>query len=398
MTTNTVTLDPSLPATSAARALLPLCAMVLFEFLAMGLPLPVLPTHVHGALGAGALAVGLVIGAQSWATLLTRHLAGARSDQRGPAPTAALGLAVSTLAGLVVAASTRMTGAGSSLALLLVGRALLGLGESFVITSALGWGVALVGRERSGLVMAWVGIAMYGALALGAPLGSALEPHVGFAGVALAAALAPIVGLAALRFTPAVKPVGGVRLPLRGVVAEVALPASGLALAALSFGAIVAFTSLRFAGRGWAHAELATTAFGAAYVLARVFFGGLPDRLGGARVALGSAALVVVGQLATFLATSPAHAIAAAALTGAGFSLAFPSFGIEAVRRVPPQSRGAALGAYAASFDLAMGVGVPLLGALAAPIGHDALFLVSAASATASLVIAARMQRAGRVS
>lgn len=397
MNTNTAALDPSLPATSPARALLPLCAMVLLEFLAMGLPLPVPPDHVHGALGVGAFVVGLVIGAQSWATLLTRHLAGTRSDQRGPAPTAALGLAVSTAAGLVMAASTLLASTTASLALLLVGRGLLGLGESFVITSALGWGVALVGRERSGLVMAWVGIAMYGALALGAPLGTLLAPHVGFAGVALAAAAAPIIGLAALRLTPDVKPVGGVRLPLRGVVAEVALPASGLALAALSFGAIVAFTSLRFAGRGWAHAELATTAFGAAYVLARVLFGGLPDRLGGARVALGSAALVVVGQLATYLAPSPALAIAAAALTGAGFSLAFPSFGIEAVRRVPPQSRGAALGAYAASFDLAMGVGVPLLGALASPIGHDALFLVSAAGAAASFLLAARMLRRGSV-
>ena len=44
------------------------------------------------------------------------------------------------------------------------------MGESLVITAALAWGVSLAGRERSGVVMAWVGIAMYGALALGAPL------------------------------------------------------------------------------------------------------------------------------------------------------------------------------------------------------------------------------------
>jgi MFS family permease len=370
--------------------------MVLAEFLAMGLPLPVLPSHVHEALGVSALVVGLVIGAQSWATLLTRPAAGARSDRRGPRSTAALGLTISFVAGLVQASSTVLLGTSpmASLGVLLVGRALLGLGESFVITAALSWGVSLVGRERSGLVMAWIGIAMYGALALGAPLGAALAPRIGFVGVALLATAMPLLGVLAARTTRDVAPVGGTRLSMLRVAATVALPASGLALAALGFGAILAYSALRFEARGWQHAELATTSFGAAYVLARVLLGHLPDRLGGARVAMGSSALVVVGQLATWLAPTPTLCIAAAAFTGFGFSLAFPSFGIEAVRRVPPQSRGAALGAYAASFDLAMGVGVPLLGALVEPLGHDAVVLAGAAGALVSFAIALRLHRA----
>ncbi len=63
-------------------------------------------------------------------------------------------------------------------------------------------------------------------------------------------------------------------------------------LSALPFGAIAAFSTLRFAERSWPHAALALNAFGAAYVLARSFFGGLPDRFGGARLAMVSAALV----------------------------------------------------------------------------------------------------------
>ena len=58
------------------RELAPICLMVFLEFLAMGLPLPVLPVRVHGALGFGSFVVGLAIGAQSWVTLLTRHAAG----------------------------------------------------------------------------------------------------------------------------------------------------------------------------------------------------------------------------------------------------------------------------------------------------------------------------------
>jgi hypothetical protein len=49
------------------KALFGLCVMVFAEFLAMGLPLPVLPMHVTGTLGLGAFVVGLAIGAQSWA-------------------------------------------------------------------------------------------------------------------------------------------------------------------------------------------------------------------------------------------------------------------------------------------------------------------------------------------
>jgi predicted MFS family arabinose efflux permease len=81
-------------------------------------------------------------------------------------------------------------------------------------------------------------------------------------------------------------------------------------------------------------------------------------------------------------------AVGAAALTGLGFSLAFPSFGIEAIRRVPPQNRGAALGAYTACFDAAMGLGVPVLGIVVGAVGYGAAFAVGALTAFAALSIA----------
>ena len=129
------------------------------------------------------------------------------------------------------------------------------------------------------------------------------------------------------------------------------------------------------------------TAFGAAYVLARLLFGGLPDRFGGARVAMASAMVVAIGQLGMWWATSGAMAVAAAALTGLGFSLAFPSFGVEAIKRVPPQNRGVALGAYAACFDVTMGFGVPALGMIVGAFGYGAAFAVGAFTALISLVI-----------
>lgn len=362
--------------------------MVFLEFLAMGLPLPVLPVRVHDTLGFGSFVVGLAIGAQSWATLLTRHLAGTRSDQRGPQVTALFGLALSGLAGALYAVSVVVPAPTASLVVLLAGRGLLGLGESLVITSALAWGVALAGRERSGVVMAWVGIAMYGALAAGAPLGMALDRQLGFVGMSLAAALAPFIGVGAALVAQPVPAAGGARLPFYKVAGLIWLPGAGLSLAALGFGAIAAFSTLRFNEAGWDHAALAMSCFGAAYVLARLLFGGLPDRFGGARVALLSAAVAGVGQLGMWLAPSGELAVAAAALTGFGFSLAFPAFGVEAIRRVPPQNRGVALGAYAACFDLTMGLGVPVLGVAVGAWSYGAAYALGALAALASFVVA----------
>lgn len=377
------------------RVLAPICALVFFEFLAMGIPLAVLPARVHGTLGFATFVVGLVIGAQSWATLATRHAAGTRTDEHGPRRAAVVGLSVSALAGMMYVASAAVPSAGASLAILLAGRGLLGLGESLVITGALAWGVALAGRERSGIVMAWVGIAMYGALAVGAPLGAALDGASGFVGMSLAAAMAPVLGLVAMAAARPVAPAGGARLPFYRVARLIWLPGAGLSLSALGFGAIAAFAPLYFTEHAWSHAALGMTAFGAAFVLARLIFGGLPDRIGGARVAVASTAVATVGQLGLWFASSGLMAIAAAALTGFGFSLAFPSFGVEAIRRVPPQNRGVALGAYTASFDLTMGVGVPLLGIIVGTFGYRAAFGAGAVAGLAALVLSLTLLRAG---
>jgi MFS family permease len=59
-------------------------------------------------------------------------------------------------------------------------------------------------------------------------------------------------------------------------------------------------------------------------------FGHLPDRFGGARVALVSIVVEACGQILLWLAHTPAIAFAGAIMTGTGFSLVFPAFGVEA--------------------------------------------------------------------
>ncbi len=68
------------------------------------------------------------------------------------------------------------------------------------------------------MVMAWVGVAMYGALAVGAPVGSGLAGQFGFVALCAPAALSPALGLVAGRSARNVEPIGGVRLPFYRVV------------------------------------------------------------------------------------------------------------------------------------------------------------------------------------
>ena len=83
-----------------------------------------------------------------------------------------------------------------------------------------------------------------------------------------------------------------------------------------------------------------------------------------------------------------------AALTGVGYSLVYPGLGVEAVHRVPAQSRGLAMGAYTAFLDVALGFGTPALGLLASVAGLGAVFVASAVAALCAAPIAASFLRA----
>ena len=59
-----------------------------------------------------------------------------------------------------------------------------------------------------------------------------------------------------------------------------------MAFASLGYGTMIAFAVLHFTERGWQPAWLSFTLFALALIIARLFFGGLPDRMGGAKCAM----------------------------------------------------------------------------------------------------------------
>lgn len=380
---------------AAGAALFPIMAAVFVGFLVIGIAIPVLPLHVHQGLGQSTFLVGLVVGSQFAAAIVSRVWAGRHSDRRGPKRAVIVGLSIGAVAGLLYMLSLRFAGTPKlSVAILLIGRATLGVGESFIITGAQSWGLAILGLRNTSKVLAWVGSAMFGAFAAGAPIGTLLYAQYGFGAIALAATLLPAATLLLLIPLQPIAVTARVRTGLLKVMSSVWLPGLGSALSTLGFGAVTAFSALLFDARGWP-AWAAFTTFALTFILARITLGHLADRLGGAKVALACVLIEAAGLVVIAITPELPLALVGAALIGFGYSLVYPGLGVEAIRRVPPHDRGLAMGAYTAFLDVALGFGTPALGLVASFAGVGSVFLISALSAVCAAPIAASFLRPG---
>ena len=375
-------------------------SIVLFTFIGylnIGIPLAVLPGYVHNHLGYGTVIAGLVISVQYLATLLSRPYASRIIDNLGSKRAVMYGLAGCGLSGVFMLASSWLSAMPAlSLASLLIGRLVLGSAESLVGSGSIGWGIGRVGAQNTAKVISWNGIASYGAIAVGAPLGVKMVDHWGM--WSMGASIIALAALGLLLAWPklAAPIVSGVRLPFLHVLGRVLPHGTGLALGSIGFGTIATFITLYYAAQHWENAVLCLSLFGTSFIGARLLFGNMINRLGGFRVAIACLSVETVGLLLLWLAPNPQLALAGAALSGFGFSLVFPALGVEAVNLVPASSRGAAVGAYSLFIDLSLGITGPLVGAVAAGFGFASIFLFAALAAFSGLMLSLYLYRQAR--
>lgn len=375
-------------------------SIVLFTFIGylnIGIPLAVLPGYVHNHLGYGTVIAGLVISVQYLATLLSRPYASRIIDNLGSKRAVMYGLAGCGLSGVFMLLSSWLSAMPAlSLASLLLGRLVLGSAESLVGSGSIGWGIGRVGAHNTAKVISWNGIASYGAIAIGAPLGVLMVNHWGMWSMGASIIALAVLGLLLAWPKLAAPIVSGVRLPFLHVLGRVLPHGTGLALGSIGFGTIATFITLYYATQQWENAVLCLSLFGASFIGARLMFGNLINRIGGFRVAIACLSVETVGLLLLWLAPNPQLALAGAALSGFGFSLVFPALGVEAVNLVPASSRGAAVGAYSLFIDLSLGITGPLVGAVAAGFGFASIFLFAALAAFSGLMLSVYLYRQAR--
>jgi len=362
-------------------------------YLTIGMQLAVVPSFVHLTLHFSAVIAGLAVSVQYVATLASRPFAGHTSDTKGAKRATASGLCSIIASGALftIAAFLRHDALVSLLALCL-SRLVLGFGESWVATGGALWGIARMGDSHQAKVISWNGVGSYGGMAVGAPVGVLLENHyglgaVGFASIAISAAAAvwaaTIPRVATYRKPP---------LAFAKVLKKVTAEGVGLALGGIGFGTIAAFITLFYASRNWADASLSLTLFGAAFVAARLLFAWTVTEWGGYRVAMISLAIESAGLLVLWLAPAPLAARIGATVAGFGFSLVFPALGVEAVKKVPVESRGSALAIYTAFIDLSMGIAGPIAGVIVSAAGYPPIFLFAAVAAVLGIALLLRLQ------
>jgi MFS family permease len=249
-------------------------------YLAVGLPLPVLPLFIHDKLGFSTLVVGLVIGVQFLATVLTRGYAGRVTDSRGGKRSALQGAVVCALAGLLylAAAEPRLPPA-ASLAVVVIGRLTAGFGEAQLVTGCVSWSIASVGPQRAGMSMSWTGIAMFAALAIGAPVGMTLYQAYGLEAALIACIVAPLIALVIVLGATSYASPSGQRLPFYRVVGQIWREGLGLMLQGVGPSGLTAFASLYFAAHAWNQAGLVMTAFGIGFIFVQQCSGTYRTRL-----------------------------------------------------------------------------------------------------------------------
>jgi MFS family permease len=354
--------------------------------LAVGATLAVLPHYVKDNLNGSDLEVGIVTGAFAFTGIVCRPIAGNLADTRGRRPTVIGGCLLAATAGALYWVPAGIPG-------LIVARFFLGAGEGSVFTAGSAWNVDMAPEERRGRMIGLYGLAIWTGLTLGPPIGVLLQHAGGYHLVWSFAAGAPLLGALIASRLP--EQYEASEESARGpfISREALGPALTFAFSVFGFAAVSAFIVLSLDARGIGHGPAVFSVFAATVVATRLLAGGLPDRIGPARCAVGAALVETVGLILLGAAQDLAVVILGAIAMGAAFSLLFPSLSLVAVNRVGPERRGKAMGTFTAAFDGGMLVGSPIVGAAAAIAGYSASFYVAAGAALGCAALSLAMSR-----
>jgi predicted MFS family arabinose efflux permease len=350
----------------------------LIGYFLIGLPLAVFPSIVHNQLGLSAMLAGFLISLQYVGTFATRSTVGRLTDTLGPKWVVLGGLTSGVVSGLCILEASIHSSATGILVWLCLSRLFLGAAESGISTGCVTWGIGRVGATHTAEVISWNGVASYGGIAFGAPVGVLLSHVHGLATIGLVTTALPLMALVPCMLKKSVPVVRGTPIALHTVLRRMLPFGGGLALGSLGFATIVAFITLYFFSRHWQGAAYALSAFGVAFASVRILFSGTIRKFGGYRCSLVSFVVEFFGLCMIWLAEAPWMAICGAMLTGFGLSLIFPALCVEALKTVPVSNRGAAIAVYTAFLDVSLGATGPLAGLVIGRFGYSSVYLMAA--------------------
>jgi MFS transporter, DHA1 family, inner membrane transport protein len=294
---------------------------------------------------------------------------------------------------VILAVGTALAALSHNLELFTLGRMIAGVGGAAIVPSATAAGAAIVPAERRGTAIAVVSAGFTLAIAIGAPLGTAVGSNSGWevplwvlAGLAVLLVPAVLLGVRGIPLSPAAtfrRRLAALR-DRRLVLTLLA----GLLMYA-SFNSVYVFSStITRAATGGSGSLLAVLlfAFGAAGIVGNVLAGPLTDRAGSRRFALVTIGIQVLLLLALpFLDGGFAGALVLFVIWGiTAFAAAVPLQ--HRLVEIDPANSGISLSWWASATYLGIAI-APLLGAAVLDVNPQFVPVVGAVLALAAIVV-----------
>ena len=377
--------SPTVRPTLLTPRFVALVSGVTLYFLGVNMTLSVLPLFVEGDLGGTDAQVGIAVSSFGLAAACIRPIIGPLGDRHGRQRLIVSGAIVAGLATVATATAT-------SLGMVIAFRALAGLGEAAVFVGAASAAQDLATDDRRGEAASYFSLAIYSSLFLGPPLGEWISETFGTdtawvlaGGLAVVAASTGIVAPGA----PAEPPPKPER---RVLLHRAALrPGAVLFLGLLGYTGFLAFAALHAEEVGIANTGTVFTVFALVIIFLRIFAAKLPDQLGPIRTSRISLSCGAIGLAVLAVWTEPVGVYVGAAILAVAQSFLFPALFALVVDDAPNAERSHAISTLSMFFDLAFGLGGPVIGLVSDTFDRSTAFAVSAGIATFALAMCGRI-------
>lgn len=377
--------SPTVRPTLLTPRFVALVSGVTLYFLGLNMTLSVLPLFVESELGGTDAQVGIAVSSFGLAAACIRPVIGPLGDRHGRQRLIVSGAIVAGLATIATATAT-------SLGMVIAFRALAGLGEAAVFVGAASAAQDLATDERRGEAASYFSLAIYSSLFLGPPLGEWISETFGndtawvlAGGLAMLAASTGIVAPGAPTEPPP-KP------ERRVLLHRAALrPGAVLFLGLLGYTGFLAFAALHAEEVGIANTGTVFTVFALVIIFLRIFAAKLPDQLGPIRTSRISLSCGAVGLAVLAVWTEPVGVYVGAAILAVAQSFLFPALFALVVDDAPDAERSHAISTLSMFFDLAFGLGGPVIGLVSDTFDRSTAFAVSAGIATFALAVCGRI-------
>jgi len=344
--------------------------MNLLLFFGFQMLLPTLPVYVLDLGGEESMA-GLVIGIFTASAVLVRPYAGKLLD--------ALGRKIVLVAGLIVfLVSVLGYNWAPTVMLLLLLRFIHGFGWGAASTATGTIAADIISRSRLGEGMGYFGLAGTLAMALAPLVGLSIIASFGFTTLFLFSAALVLLALVVVNFMTFmdISSEQG-RQKVKPALFEKSAwrPSLVMFFITMTYGAVVAFIALYAAQRQVENIGLFFTVYAITLTVSRPLAGRMADRLGVDKVVIPGIIFILLTMVVLAQAGSLAVFLLAGIIYGVGFGAVQPSLQALVVQNIPPTRRGAANGTFFSAFDLGIGAGSLIWGAVAQAVGYSQMYL-----------------------